>query len=336
MPDARAKLPAGLSVHGIPYTCGFTWAGTEKANRRPLDLAGLMELAAGRGLEGVEFPARMLPDASPEGLREVRQRAEELGLTIVLAGGRAQAEHLLEQLELAVALGAPTVRCVLSGILCGDRRGFPGGWAAHLEQCAEELERVLPAAERCRVAVAVENHQDASSEDLLRLCRRFESRYFGVTLDTGNPLAVMEEPLEFAGRLAPYLRNAHLKDYRIHRAENGLRLVRCPLGAGVIDFPALYRLFAEQEWPITRSIELGALQARLIPILERSWWDEYPPRDTRDLLAPLALAWTRALPPEAEWRTPYERDDAPEVLAAYERKELEASLEYLEALGVGP
>jgi sugar phosphate isomerase/epimerase len=332
MPEAPARLPAGLSVYGIPYTCGFTWAGTAKANPRPLDLDGLMELAAERRLEGVEFPSRMLPDPSPEGLRQVRRRAETLGLTIVLAGGRVQADPLIEQLELARALGVPVLRCVLSGILCGDRRGFPGGWSAHLEQCAAELERAVPVAERCRVALAVENHQDATSEDLLRLCRRFESRYLGVTLDTGNPLAVMEEALEFAERIASYLRNAHLKDYRVHRAKSGFRLVRCPLGAGVIDFPALYRLFADQEWPITRSIELGALQARLIPILERNWWDEYPARDARDLLGPLALIWRHGLPPEAEWRTPYERDDPAETLAAYEREELEASLEYLRTL----
>ena len=39
----------------------------------------------------------------------------------------------------------------------------------------------------------MENHQDAASADLLALCRRFESRYLGITLDCGNPLAVMEE-----------------------------------------------------------------------------------------------------------------------------------------------
>src|SRR5207248_3853653 len=240
-----------LCAFGIPYTCGLTWAGTERANPRPLTAAAFMDLAASRGLESVEFPLRgMLPDTSPETLREVRRQLDAAGLGIVVPGGRVERTHLAEQIELARQLGASTVRCTLSSILCGDRRHLEGGWRAHLDGCAAELEAVVPLAEERRVAIAIENHQDAASDDLLALCRRFESLYVGVTLDTGNPLAVMEEPLAFARRLAPYLRHVHLKDYQVWRAGSGCRLVRCAMGRGVIDFPALYALMAEREWPI--------------------------------------------------------------------------------------
>lgn len=327
----QGRLPVGLCVFGLTYRCGFTWAGTPKAHPAPLRARDVLELARRYALSWVELPARMLGDV-PDDLHALRRFGEERGIRFVVAAGQLSAESLRRHLEIAAALGAPVVRCTLSPILCGDRRGFPGGWASHLERCARELEAVLPEAERRRVAIAVENHQDADSEDLLRLCRRFESGYLGVTLDCGNPLAVMEEPVAFAERLAPYLRHAHLKDYRVHPAPNGFRLVRCALGDGVVDFPALFRLFEAQPWPITRSIELAALTARLIPIFERDWWDEFPPRDARDLLPALALVWRNLRPADEEWRTPFERDGSPEELAAYEESQLEASVRYLRRL----
>jgi sugar phosphate isomerase/epimerase len=330
---STGRLPIGLCVFGLTYHCGLTWAGTAKANPQPLSAEQIMDLAAGSGLSHVELSVPLMGGASPERLDALRSYAEARGLGFVVASGLVCEADLQEALVVAARLGAPTVRCTLSKVLCGDRRGFPGGWRAHLERCAAELERVVPEAERLQVAIGVENHQDADSEDLLALCRRFESRYLGVTLDCANPLAVMEEPVAFAERLAPYLRHAHLKDYRIHPAHNGFRLVRCALGEGVIDYPALFRLFAAQEWPITRSIEMAALQARQIPMVERSWWDEYAPRDARDTLPALSLVWQNLRPADEEWRTPFELDASGEELGAWELQQYHASVEYLRSLG---
>src|SRR5207237_1970735 len=101
---------------------------------------------------------------------------------------------------------------------------------------AERLREVLPVAEELGLALAVENHQDATTEDLIRLYEMSgSSPAFGITLDTGNPLSVGEEPVEAAERLAPLVRHIHLKDYTIHFAPEGYRLVRCAAGDGCID-----------------------------------------------------------------------------------------------------
>jgi sugar phosphate isomerase/epimerase len=291
----------------------------------------VVDLAAEYGLSHVEMPRSMLAD-TPEAAVDLGSYARDRGVGFVVASGQVLNGGLEADLELAAALGAPAVRCTVSGVLCGDRRGFPGGWREHLRRCERELDRTLPAAERLQVAIGIENHQDADSEDLLALCRRFESRHLGVTLDCGNPLAVMEEPVAFARRLGPYLRHAHLKDYTVHHAPNGFRLVRCALGDGVIDFPGLFEVMDAQEWPVTRSIEMAALHARLIPVLDPSWWDEYAPRDARDALPALSVVWNNLRLPEEEWRTPFERDAPGEELLEYERRQLRTSVDYLRQL----
>jgi sugar phosphate isomerase/epimerase len=330
-PHHPDRLPVGLCVFGLTYSCGLTWAGTPKANPQPLTAEQLVDLSAENGLSHLELPLTLVGEPTAERLPALRTYAEARGISLVTAAGKVSVEELLRGLETATAMGSPVVRCTLSGVLCGDRRGFPGGWKAHLEWCARQLEEVVPEAERRKIAIAVENHQDADSEDLVSLCRRFESPYLGVTLDCGNPLAVMEGVVEFAERVAPYLRHAHLKDYRIHPAENGFRLVRCALGEGAIDFPALFRVFDAQEWPITRSIEMAALQARLIPFLESSWWDEYASRDARQTLAALATVWGNLRPPGEKWQTPFEREAPGEELRDWEIQQFHASTEYLES-----
>ena len=331
-PHPADRLPVGLCVFGMTYLCGMTWRDTPKANPQPLSLDDLLALAVESGFSSLEVPLGMLPSTEAADLRRVRAQAEAMGLRFVVPGGRVTVESLALLLEIARELGAPVLRCVLSGVLCGDRRGFPGGWPAHLEAAERELETLVPLAERAGVALAIENHQDANSEDLLRLCERFSSRHLGVTLDTGNPLAVMEHPIAFAERIAPWLRHAHLKDYRVHPAENGFRLARCPLGAGVVDFGALFRLFDAQEWPITRHMEMGALNARQIPMLEPGWWEEYPTRQTPDILPALELVWNQRRPSDEEWRTPFERDASGEELAAYEWEQFHESCKHLRAL----
>ncbi|MFL5702619.1 MAG: sugar phosphate isomerase/epimerase family protein, partial [Ktedonobacteraceae bacterium] len=190
------------------------------------------------------------------------------------------------------------------------------------------LREATAVAERVDVNLAVENHQDLASEELLWLCESIGSERFGITLDTGNPLATAEEPLDFAKRMAPYVKNVHLKDYCIYLSEEGYRLVRCPLGQGVINFPALFGILAEACPDVTMSIELGALEARSIRVLADDYWSDYPPRTAAQLARVLRLVQANARP-AGNWRTPFERDEPVEAILAYEEQQLAASLAYI-------
>ena len=151
---------------------------------------------------------------------------------------------------------------------------------------------MLPFAEAARITVSVENHQDASTDDLLRLVEMVNSHpCFGITLDTGNPLAVGEDPVEAAQRLAPFIRHLHLKDYTIHFAPNGYRLVRCAAGEGVVDFPAILNAVRAVGYSGSPGIEIAAQSTRTIPCLEPTWWDEYPPRQAKEFTKALIVLW---------------------------------------------
>jgi sugar phosphate isomerase/epimerase len=233
-------------------------------------------------------------------------------------------------IPLARAIGARTLRLTISRILEGDRRAVGlAGWEEMRLAAARRLREARPVAEAHCVAMAIENHQDADSDDLVWLCEYVGGEFIGVNLDTGNSLAVGEGPVEFAERIAPFLKNVHLKEYRMHRTPPGYRLVRCAVGDGVVDFPALFRLFAAAAPEATCSIELGATQARHIRLLEDDYWAPFPPRPISRLLPALRLLQRFGIPETEEWRTPHEQGVPDAERADYERSEFERSVAYL-------
>jgi 3-oxoisoapionate decarboxylase len=312
----------GLAVYGTVFSMGI-----HPASGRPvIRPQQLMDQALAAGLEGVELPVSLLQG---ENVTAVARYAQERKLFITLAAGGYDPDKLAEAIDLGARLGASTVRTAVGGAkIGGDRRPLAGRWQSFLHEVLLGLREATAVAERVDVNLAVENHQDLASEELLWLCESIGSERFGITLDTGNPLATAEEPLDFAKRMAPYVKNVHLKDYCIYLSEEGYRLVRCPLGQGVINFPALFGILAEACPDVTMSIELGALEARSIRVLADDYWSDYPPRTAAQLARVLRLVQANARP-AGNWRTPFERDEPVEAILAYEEQQLAASLAYI-------
>ncbi len=333
MTEAAGRLPIGLAAYSFSYSCGFAGAGTPRACTEPYTVYGLMDLTASLGLGGIEFPLlRLLPSLAPDELARAREYAASRGLFLVVDAGIVDVEELSALLPAAEALGARTVRAVVSSILEGDRRAMRDTWPQYLAEIATRLRAVLPLAEQSGVAIALENHQDVTSEELVALCDEIGSPLVGVNLDTINPLAVAEEPLAFARRVAPYLKNVHLKDYRLYSTPQGYRLVSCAVGAGVLDVRGILDLCAAQAPTATICIEIGALQARHVRFLEDDFWPGYPPRQAAEILPVLRLREARARPRGEDWRSPWERGEQGPPLVAHELTQVEESVEYLRSL----
>jgi 3-oxoisoapionate decarboxylase len=322
----------GLAAYSFPWRSGGVGRGTDRACQTPLTADDLLDLAAHFGLGGVEFPLTLLPDHQPATLDQFRGRAAELDLALVAASGVLDVPTLEQLIPAAHALGIRVLRVTLSHILEGARTTMPGGWDAHLNQMIARLRTLRPLAERYGVTLAPENHQDATSEELMRICEEVGGPCIGVTLDAVNPLAVGEDIMTFARALGPRIVNVHLKDYRIYLSESGYRLVRCALGEGVLDLRALFSLLDEVAPHATCNIELAALYARHIRLLDDEWWAGFGPRDVRDVLPVLRLVAQHARPSSEDWRTPWERDADSAELAAYENDQLARSVAHLRTI----
>ena len=312
----------GLSVHGTTFGMGIDLL----SGRPVISPRELMDKAINAGLEGVELPAFLM---EVEDATSVARYAYERGLFITLETEGYDPNKLASAIDLGAQLGAGTIRTMVGGAkLGGDRRPVAGRWQSFLQAVLAGLRAATAIAERAGVNLAVENHQDLASEELLWLSKSIGSQRFGITLDTGSTLATAEEPVDFARRVAPYVQNVHLKDYQVYMCNEGYRLVRCPLGQGVVDFPALFHLLSEACPHVSMSIELGALEARHVRVLAGDYWPDYPPRSAAQLAHVLRFVMDNARP-SGDWRTPYERNETVEAIIAYEDQQLDASLAYI-------
>jgi sugar phosphate isomerase/epimerase len=292
----------------------------------------LIDLASEYGLTSLEIPLPgMLPDLSNATIDRLRALLAERGLALIVDTGVVDVEHLRELLPLAERAGARVVRATLSTILEGARAGIPGGWDAYMAEMRRRIVALRPDLEAHDITLALENHQDATSGDLAMLCEAGGPRV-GVTFDVVNPLAVGEEPFAFARRLGPLIRNVHIKEYRIHATPSGYRLVRCAVGQGVIDWPAMLALLRDVAPGARAQIELAALYARHIRLLENDWWDGFPPRDARELVPALRLLARNARPESEPWQSPWEREAQAEEVGQWEREQFEASVRYLRSI----
>jgi sugar phosphate isomerase/epimerase len=292
----------------------------------------LIDLASEHKLSSLEIPLHnTLPDVSAPTIDRLRALLAERGLALVVDTGVVDVATLREVLPLAARAGAQVVRATLSTILEGARAGIPGGWDAYIDEMRGRIVALKPDLEANNITLALENHQDATSDDLAMLCEAGGPRV-GVTFDVVNPLAVGEEPFAFARKLGPLIRNVHIKEYQIFPTPSGFRLARCAVGEGVIDWPAMLALLREIAPEARAQIELAALYARHIRLLEDNWWAGFPPRDVRDVVPALRMLARNARPESDPWQSPWEREAPVEEVGQWERGQFEKSVRYLRSL----
>lgn len=327
-------IPYVLTAYGLPHVMGYLQTQSGVAHPAPLGVLGLMDAAQEMNLAGIEIPLGK-PGTPP--VSEIADAAKERGLRVVpdwltITGGTAADFEMF--LADAQVLGATVVRATLSHVLCGDRRGVADGWPAYLETVAARLRELLPIAEQHGMAIALENHQDATSDDLLRLYEQTgNSPAFGVCLDAGNPLAVGEGCVEFARRVAPLIRHVHLKDYTMHFAPNGYRLVRCAAGTGVVDFSAILEIVRANGHDVLPGIEIAAQPTRTIPLLEDGWWACHTPEQSRYLPEALRTLWAQGKLQAEPYSSAWERGEDSEAISSEEWAVVRESVAYFRSLG---
>ncbi|MBI3251937.1 MAG: sugar phosphate isomerase/epimerase [Candidatus Omnitrophica bacterium] len=326
--------PIGLSLFSFGYLGGFSRKEEERACPA-ISLAQLIDLAQIHGLSGIEIPlVRCIPDFSPVALSQLKERLAANRFFLSIDAEVIDEDSFSDILKAASESGERFVRAKLSKTLGGNRylTGLdPGEWFAGT---VRRLKRAAALARQWKLSIAIENHQDVTSEELVRLIEEIGSDTLKVNLDTGSVLATCEDPVKFAETVGPYLQNIHLKDYRLVRGLHGFRLVRCALGSGVVDFDRIFRAVrARASSDVRASIELGAVVAREVHWQKPAYWRAYPSRAAAELAGFLEIFSDQIESDTAAWQTPWEQGQSHEAKEQIELKELFMSVEFLKSLG---
>jgi sugar phosphate isomerase/epimerase len=327
----RSVFALGLNPYGLTYHLGLQGAGGPRANPKGTGLEGFIAIATDLDAKALEIFDPWLRALSDDAIRALRDRLIALDMTPVVSSGLMMGPFE-SALRSARLLDAKIIRYGLTTILCGDRHTLGDKWDDLFVRVRAALKDYGPRAFDEGRTLAIENHQNFGSEELVAFCEA--TRGVGICFDTGNTVPVAEAPLDFTRRIVPYVRHVHLKDYRVQFTDEGYRLVRCAIGDGAVPIPAMLDMLAEHHAKLTAVLEPGALEARHVRLLRPEWWNGYGPKTAAELAACFAAARVNRLPDDADTRTPWEHghDDA---IEAYELAMIRRSADSMRAIGLG-
>ena len=209
---------------------------------RPMDLFGFMDRASDLGVSGFQIDPMHLASRERDYLAAIRDEAGARGLFLEHGIMSVRSEDIRRGVDDCSVLGSRVLRAFLGF----DRYRPSIDISAEISQAEEQIRQSLPALHDAGVRLAIENHGDLSSSELVDLIERIEDPSVGICLDTGNALAVFEDPLEAAERMAPFAVSTHFKDYAVIPTGSGFRVTGVPLGQGVLPLDDLFRLIKDQ------------------------------------------------------------------------------------------
>lgn len=260
------------------------------------DPVRFLEHARSLGASGVQVGLGIRDEA---GARALRDRAEAASMflegIIALPRDESDRDRFEAEVRTAAQAGATIVRTVM---LTGRRyETFATAHAFRRFAASAEhsLKLAAPVVARHGILLAVENHKDWRADELLAILGRVGNDHVGVCLDTGNSIALLEDPMEVIEALAPRSFTTHFKDMGLDEYREGFRLAEVPLGTGVLDLGRAVRILRSARPEIRINIEMITRDPLRVPCLTPKYWTTFPDLPGRHLAR--MLSFVRDHPP---------------------------------------
>jgi sugar phosphate isomerase/epimerase len=296
--DARAAAGEKRSSLGaVVYCCGIRRGQELRRDPRSDLFEPLRFLRHCRdlGLGGAQLSLGALDKERVKAVREAAER-HELFIDGIAAPPRDAADvaRFEAEIETAAAVGALAVRTVVMP----GRRYEQFKSLQEFRDAAAQAERALrlakPVVERHKVRLAVENHKDQRLDERLALHKRLDSEFIGACVDTGNNLALLDDPHGAIEALAPFAFTVHLKDHAVREAEDGFFLGEVPLGEGFFDLPRMVGALRKAKPNLRFHLELITRDPLRVPCLAESYWATMPTVPPTDLARTLRMVRANA------------------------------------------
>ena len=249
-------------LHGM----GQNWGGYELAWPRVMDIYSLMDEAETLELDGLHITAVDCESTDPANLKKIARYAKDRGLFLEYNFSLNEEfdtrlnNSFAEAIAIADALGADVAKVSLDirrpRPLCAS--GHHPEVVQQLKIIAEQLHAAAPQAEAAGVRIAVENHTETLSSEVLWLIDQVGHACVGACVDTVNSVMVLEDPMRAIENLVPRSFTNHFCDHRIERDQFGCRFTGVACGDGDIDLKraldliktrsAMERINIEVEW----------------------------------------------------------------------------------------
>lgn len=227
-------------------------------------------------------------------------------------------------IKSAAEAGARVVRTVMLSGRRYETFQTAAAFRGFSERSWTSLVLAEPVMARHRVRLAIENHKDWRISELVSMLKRISSPWVGVCVDTGNSIALVEDPNETVEAYAPWAFATHIKDMAVREYREGFLLSEVPLGQGFLDLRRIVAALTKARPDVQYSLEMITRDPLKIPYLTDPYWatfDDVRGREAASAMRMVRAQWSEKPLPELSTRPRQEQLDA-------EERNVKLSLEY--------
>jgi sugar phosphate isomerase/epimerase len=277
----KSRGSFGIVIHSYPIR------SREKGFADPLKF---LEFCRERGADGVQLPLGRL---SADEAKALRSAADKHGMYVEGSVRPPKDKADVERFEMEIVISRECGASVVRTVMLGGRRyetfRTAKEYAAFAEQSLASLRLAEPVMTKHKVTLAVENHKDFRTVELIGVMKAIGSEHVGVCIDTGNNIALLERPSETAEALAPLVVACHLKDMGVEESADGFLLSEVPLGDGFLDLKGIVTTLRKARPTIRFSLEMITREPLRIPCLTDEYWATFERVGGRELARTLAM-----------------------------------------------
>ena len=218
MPESKFEISlAAWSLHKMFFA-------------KEIDQLGMVDLCHDVGIGGLELVNTFFPSPQYGYLKQLRKRAEDAGVKILLimcdaegsmagpekAGRMLAAKNHHKWIDIASVLGCHAIRC---------NTGAQEGDAEAQDRCAESFSALLEYADAAGISVLIENHWGLSSDPdwLVGLMKKVNHPRFGTLPDFGN-IPDTTDRYDAVEKMMPYAKAVSAKCYDFDAAGNETKI----------------------------------------------------------------------------------------------------------------
>jgi sugar phosphate isomerase/epimerase len=253
---------------GIDSYCYHRFFGevypNQKKPQKNMTMEDFLRRAKDLGVDGVSLESCFFPSYDEGWLKNLKAQLDEYGLDRVYAWGHPDGlergknmdafNDMMANIPRAKTIGADVMRVTGSSLMF---RHEPHG--PQIEALTKMFKKAVKVAEEYGIKMAVENHIDFTSDEILQILEGVDSPNFGVNFDTGNFLRLLDDPIEGMKKLAPYTFATHVKDLMPDKKiapTDWCFFAGVPVGQGLIDNLKLAQMLKEAGYKGFLAVEI--------------------------------------------------------------------------------
>ena len=191
----------------------------------------------------------------PNYRENIQNKASSIGLELIpnatfdwaSSGEEAEKEReqYVQKLRILKVLGIEIVNTTHRLPLAKNHYTKNPPIAKQIEHMKENFSKLARIAQEMGLVIALENHGDYRSSEIVQVIRAVNSPSLRAVFDTGNPVNVIEDPVEAAKVMAPYVVVCHLKDYRVlnsFQVDGTPKFNHAPIGEGDLELSSILEI----------------------------------------------------------------------------------------------